>query len=60
LHAHVVQGGGDGARAHGVGIAGVPAYLDWVCWRRKLELEISSMRWDLKGGGIGWLTAWIA
>lgn len=31
LYTHVVQGGGDGAGPDRVGIAGVPAYLDWVC-----------------------------
>lgn len=30
LHEHVVQGGGHGARAHCVGVAGVPRYLDGV------------------------------
>jgi hypothetical protein len=30
LNAHVVQSCRDGARTDGVGVAGVPAYLDWV------------------------------
>jgi hypothetical protein len=30
LHTHVVQCCGDGAAAHGIGVTGVPAYLDWV------------------------------
>jgi hypothetical protein len=31
LHAHVVQGCGDGARADCVGVTGVPANLDGMC-----------------------------
>jgi hypothetical protein len=41
LAAHVVESSGNGSGAYCVGIARVPAYLKWACYKRRLVRNLA-------------------